>query len=55
MDLHRAPPSNLTGGFNWSLCCGGWRICKERNGTREGMAKAAGGKGHREIASKEEL
>ncbi len=31
------------------------RICKERNGTREGIAKEAGGQGYLEIASKEDL
>ncbi len=41
------PPSNLNGGFNWSLCCEEEEDLQgaewTRNGTGEGMAKAAGG------------
>ncbi len=42
--FHRAPPSNLTRGFNQSLRCKEMEDLQiERNGTGEGMAKAAGG------------
>jgi hypothetical protein len=44
-------PSNLTRGFNQSLCCEE-EDCKEENGTGEGMAKAANGLGHCKIPSK---